>query len=163
MSSISEALGYMTEHGLRGNFLGPFSEEALEAAERLLGLSLPPSYREFLVRCGAGVIEGDEYLGLAPTADGYGTVWYTLAARRNGLPPQLIVIQDRRNGTFYCLDTSQIGADGEAPVVEWVVGLPPSRQDRRPLAPSFADFVLLRLRRLKYRLTAGRDRAFPAP
>ena len=54
----------------------------------------------------------------------------------------LIVIYNLGQGSYYALDTSKAGKDGEAPVVGFTPGLNRAGDDFETIAPSFARFFL---------------------
>src|SRR5262245_61485830 len=88
-----EALGEVFE------WAGPQSEQSVRELERALGAELPPSYRAFLLRYGAGGKRA--WIGISgiydndPLSMELGTAYGdTIRAReRYGLPPHLIVVE----------------------------------------------------------------------
>ena len=126
---------------------GAATENRIAEAERILGLTLPKSYREFLASWGDLEFRMRKYLGIPATmdmdhptpADFVGT---TLEAREQaGLPSQLVVCATRPDGPRACLNTFAM-RDREAPVVLWDSA---SRTIVRTLAPTFAGFLRDRL------------------
>jgi len=126
---------------------GAATESRIAEAERILGLTLPKSYREFLATWGDLEFRMRKYLGIPATmnmdhptpADFVGT---TLEAREQaGLPSQLVVCATRPDGPRACLNTFAM-RDREAPVVLWDSA---SRTIVRTLAPTFAGFLRDRL------------------
>ncbi len=109
---------------------GPVSERAVAAAEETLGLAFPPSYRAFLRALGGLTLPPRQatvhaFVGIDPAAaaepadDDKGVVQRTLHARvENHLGEGYVIVGlGAEPGEWYCLDTSQAGADGECPIV----------------------------------------------
>ena len=134
-----EALGEVFE------WAGPQSAASITELQRVFGVALPPSYRTFLQRYGAGGIRA--YEGISgiwdnnPLATNEGCVWGdTLWMRtERGLPPHLIVIErgDEHFPTM-CLDTSRREPNGEYPVVGFWL---PSRTVSTDSYASFAEYL----------------------
>lgn len=102
---------------------GPQSEARVATLERSVGAALPPSYRAFLRRYGAGGIRAltgisgiyDEPLSMElGTAHGD-----TARARTDHAMPNHLIVIERGDEHFppMCLDTARPGPDGEYPVV----------------------------------------------
>ena len=132
------AIEEMDENPSLGHFAGPMPAAAVAAAEKALGVSLPASYKDFLLRFGAGNFGSFEVFGLpdpefskprVPNA-----VWYTLQERKSGLPAAFVALGTDFEGTLYCLDTSAASGD-DAPVVSWNAGTV------SPLRPSFSLYL----------------------
>jgi len=126
-----------------GDFEGAKPETLVAKAEGALGLTFPPSYRRFLLEMGCGSINGLEVFGLINENFENSTVpngiWLTLNERRViGLYPAYVLIGDGGDGTYYGLDTHQLGKNGEAPVVRLSVD---GRQSEK-VADSFGDYFL---------------------
>ncbi len=115
------ALKLIEDSGL-GDFEGSKPESLVAQAETSLDLTFPPSYRKFLLEMGCGNINSFEIYGLindnfenSSIPDG---IWLTLNERKlNGLNSDYVLIGEGGDGTFYALDTKQIGYDNESPVV----------------------------------------------
>jgi hypothetical protein len=118
----------------------------IEEGERMLGIVFPASYREFLLRLGAGSFGSAEFNGIC-TDDlrqviVLNAVGLTLDLRRRcDLPPEMINVADTGYGEEYVIDTAHQQPDGESPVVTWYHGY------RRGMelveeAPTFGDFFL---------------------
>jgi antitoxin YobK len=138
-----EALGEVFE------WAGPASETAVGELERALCTALPPSYRAFLLKYGAGGIRAQ--IGISgiydddPLSLNLGTTYGdTIRAREQyGIPAHLIVIE-RGDEHFppMCLDTSKPGTEGEYPVVGfWVI----SRNVSTDSYANFAEYVEVEL------------------
>lgn len=100
---------------------GPCSEESVRALESALGLSLPPSYRQFLLDNGAIAIYDSTISGIIdgnPTDTSGGSLYGdTLRFRReHNLPGHLLVLQPDEDAP-YCLDSSSVTGSGEFLVV----------------------------------------------
>lgn len=93
------------------------SDEAIDAASRVLGLPFPPSYREFLRRYGSGGLESEEFFGLGG-ASHLDVIQRAAKLRAKGLPPHFIPVRGDGFGNYDCLDLRRGAAD--APVVEWL-------------------------------------------
>ena len=102
----------------------PATEADIAAAEEMLGLTFPPSYRTFLRQIGGlampahlGVVH--HFVGLTPLAQGMGVVDQTLAARsERKLPPHLLVVGMGANyQEWFCLDVNRENDRGEYPVI----------------------------------------------
>jgi hypothetical protein len=126
-----------------GDFEGEKAETLVAMAETALGLSFPPSYRRFLLEMGCGDVNGLEVFGLindnfenSAIPNG---IWLTLKERQEiGLDPAYVLIGEGGDGSFYGLDTRQVGSSGEAPVVRLSVD---GRQSER-VADSFGEYLL---------------------
>jgi hypothetical protein len=152
MSDLEAAQRLVADHADRARFIGPRSPSTVAAAESALGHSFPPTYRRFVTEHGAGSLGGrefygvtrDEWVPLVPNAIGL-----TLDEREtNDMPEAYIIVGDTGDGDSYVIDTTQTDADGEAPVLIWMPGVPP--QDAGPLekvADSFGSFFLDRVQR----------------
>jgi hypothetical protein len=117
----------------------------LEAAESLLGVALPPSYRRLVEEFGTWDIAGQEFLGLyRTTAAGdtiLGTCVETLDARRDyGLPENLIVAMFDNMGGLIVLDSSSPLDGGEYPVRVWNPGVA-NPAGMETLAQDFGNFA----------------------
>ncbi len=124
---------------------GPKADDDVVTLERTLGITLPPSYRSFILRFGAicradaiisGIWRGDSLLGSADTVT-------ELFRRQHRLPARFIVIQPDDEAP-YCLDSGRLQSDGEYPVVCYEL----QHDCVSDISRSFGDFILdwLRLR-----------------
>jgi hypothetical protein len=95
---------------------GPATEEAVEAAERALGVRFPKSYCAFLRRSGSGSVNGYEIFGI-PGDQLWGDVvrMNQLASRR--MPCGCVRFMEDVGDYSHCLDTGRIDESGECPVV----------------------------------------------
>lgn len=122
LKDLEDAFDLIDENG--GDFEGEKDEALIVKAEKALGLAFPPSYRKFLSVLGCGEIEGLEFYGLIgddfENSSVPDAIWLTLDERKSsGLPGHLILVYATGDGTYYALDTSQKGSNGECPVVAY--------------------------------------------
>lgn len=127
------------------DFVGPRPQSLIVAAEKILGVTFPQSYRRFLQDYGAGSFGSAEVYGVlhenfeeSGVPDG---IWLTLQLREEGdFPATLVVIYSVGDGELFCLDTG-LSSDNEAPVVTFTPG--GSLDQRRELiAEDFGLFFL---------------------
>lgn len=97
---------------------GPVDEAKIDEAEKLLGLPIRGSYREFIKQLGS-VHEG--FLGLAPEDNVAETGVYALTKsgrEENDFEKEwIMVLANFEDGILGALDTSQMNEAGEAPVL----------------------------------------------
>jgi hypothetical protein len=131
-----------------GDVEGKKETALVEKAEKCLGLSFPNSYKIFLETLGYCGIKGLEFYGIfgddfensgVPDA-----IWLTLKNRKTGLPHSFVIVSSLGNGTYYALDTSQLNADGECPVVTYEIN---GRIEK--IADDFGEFLLSELDSMK--------------
>ncbi len=86
MNELEQAIRLIDQNAASADFEGPKSEELVRLAEGALGLTLPPTYREFVRRQGCGDIAGEEFYGVIKDDFENSTVpngiWLTLNERR---------------------------------------------------------------------------------
>lgn len=124
---------------------GPFPESTVDAAERLLGVRFPPSYRGFLAKFGFVSFGGEEVYGITsldlsrPSVPN--AVWVTLFERRRqpGLE-KLVFVATVGGGSHYTIDMSRIDREGESPVVVWHPAVGADTRQLEVVAPSFGAF-----------------------
>lgn len=126
-----------------GDFEGPKPESRVAESEVALGVRFPPTYRQFLLELGCGVIGGFQVFGIVDADQGDRAVpdaiQLTLKARRtSGLDPRYVVVGALGEGSFDCLDTAHLDRDGEGPVVQ----LSADWEDPVKLADSFGEYLL---------------------
>jgi antitoxin YobK len=146
MSDLEQGFQLIDQNSESADFSGPKSEELIRSAEAALGLTLPPTYREFVKRLGCGDIAGQEFYGIIDdNFEDSGVpngIWLTLDARKNfNLPEALILVGANGFGGDYVIDTSTKNADGDSPVVEWW----PNNLSQ-VMAADFGAFLLQQLR-----------------
>jgi antitoxin YobK len=123
--SIYQAFELIENHPDSADFYGGVSDALISQSESVLGLSFPPSYKEFLKKLGAGAIRGIELYGLINEPDDEpdhpsSTLWYTQTLREDfGLPQFMIAISETGFGPIYVIDTSEKDEQGESPVYVW--------------------------------------------
>jgi hypothetical protein len=146
---IEQTIAELEDLGEVFEWAGPQTAASVAELERALGVTLPPSYRAFLLRYGAGGIRAQEGVsGISddePLSMALGTTYGdTIRARTDrGMPAHLIVIE-RGDEHFppMCLDTAQPAPDGEYPVVGFWLR---SRTVSTDSYASFAEYLEERL------------------
>lgn len=125
---------------------GPCSKKLIDKAERILGVPLPKTYREFLALKGCGGIESFIISGINPefALDDGGLIvqtdsdYYREDWVPGPLPKHLLVIQkDDDDNEPFCLDTSRMKR-GECPVVLYYHHKASGYFDE--IAPDFVSF-----------------------
>jgi hypothetical protein len=113
----------------------PVSDEEITAAERELGISFPKSYRTFIRQYGVGRLQFYEIFGI-PRDRLWGDVVMMNQLASGQLPRQYLQFTRDLDGLPYYLDMSQVGSDGECPVVVCGPG-----NETEVVADSFLDFL----------------------
>ena len=126
-------------------------EESVLEAERVLGVSLPPSFRWYLTHYGSGVFHAQELFGLMGDPEDFdekmaspSIVYHTLLKRKSsGLANHYVCLMSNDGEKFF-LDTSRRNSSGENPVVRVDLDDPGCNKiDRAELyAEDFAAFLL---------------------
>ena len=104
---------------------GGQSPETITAAEAKLGVTFPPSFREYLLRWGNISFDGYEYYGLTKNTDFENAsvpncVWFTLRKRSLlDLPDRFIVFRNENDEVYYCLDMEQMLEEKERGIAIW--------------------------------------------
>ena len=142
MEEMEELIDQLRENGEQVWIAGPQPEQAIAGLEHALGVTFPPSYRQFLAKFGAfkllessvtGIVDGEPLAKVAESL--YGE---TERLRLDSdLPKHFLVIQPDEDSP-YCLDTRKSGRNGEMPVV-WYE-LDSGQIDR--MASSFGEWFL---------------------
>lgn len=112
MEDYERAVAIITNNRDRAQFVGPRSQQVVRAAETVLGVEFPPTYRRFVLEYGAGNFGWAEFYGVigsdfmqSSVPDG---VWATLWQRNKvSLPHELIVVGDTGCGDLFVLDSSE--------------------------------------------------------
>lgn len=146
MSRVEELIEKMRELGNEPEFFGPQSRESISTLETALGVTLPPSYVEFLETYGGGGVGDSSISGIfggQPLMTNNGCTYGDTVRWRDeyGLPDHLVVIMDQDGEEAVCLDTQRTDG-GEAAVVRVDLfggGTPKARTPRKEAA-SFAEF-----------------------
>ncbi len=128
-------------------FSGSTDESLINEAEKTLGLKFSKTYQAFLKKYGYGGVNSFDIDGVTEYKfDGTnygGVVWSTINSRENNdYPHYLVPIYSVGEGTTYCLDTSQMNAEGECPVVAWPLGGYETTPVLEVVAPDFGTFFL---------------------
>ena len=126
MASIAKAVAIIEADPGLADFAGGVPFEEVWVAEGRLGVRFPESYREFLLRFGAGRFGnpprtifgltpgvGDELVGNRPPISdprSLDVVWATEEMREadDFFPADLVVIEDTGEGDLLCLATSRL-------------------------------------------------------
>ncbi|WP_261570967.1 SMI1/KNR4 family protein [Frankia gtarii] len=121
-------------------------ESTIGAAERVLGIKFPPSYRRFIAKFGTADVAGQEFLGVYQTPGAgqvlLGSVAATLDARRcYSLPDHLVVTMFDGMGGLIVLDSSRSDMYDEYPVVVWNPGTV-DEGDMEVLGANFGHYAL---------------------
>lgn len=148
IDDLRQALKIIDEIG-GGDFEGNKSDDIISLAEIKLGLTFPPTYREFLKKLGCGDVEGLEFYGII-TEDFENSsvpdaIWLTLDERKRGLPVNLIIFYSGGEGSYYALDSNEVDKQGEYPVVMFNQNAGPFPK----VSNSFGSFLLDELRQLQ--------------
>lgn len=103
------AIVLMQQYPDMKTFVGTYSVQLIEAAERTLGRSFPPTYRRFLAEYGAGGFGGDDFFGVInedfKNSSIPDAVWATLSDRREAdMPDEYVEIYGVGDGEVFCLD-----------------------------------------------------------
>lgn len=128
-------------------FAGVREESLIEKAEKALGISFSPQYRDFVKNYGAGSIGSEEIYGVindnfddASVPNG---VWFTLVERMEiEMPENLVVLLDTGGDEFFCFDYANLDEHGEPPVVVFVPGVDKDAQTYEVIAKDFGDYLL---------------------
>ena len=126
---------------------GQYSDEEVENAEKILSITFPRSYREFLKKHGNVDVKSLDVMGLSRynyQNSGYGgLVWCTLKNREDfSQPKHIITIEHMGDGSYYALDLSQMNDDNECPVVVWPIGGYETTPVLEVVAPDFGSWFL---------------------
>lgn len=146
-SEIIKILSIASERGLQFDFEGEKPASLIDAAERVLGLIFPPSYREFLLFLGCGDIEGNEFYGVISSdflnSGVPDSVWLTLRERKeSNFPSHLVIVGSQGDGAYYAIDCNRAREDKECPVIIWHINSPKDELNHKVniLAESFGEF-----------------------
>jgi hypothetical protein len=105
----------LVNHPDEGRSYGKRSENAIKAAEVLLGLALPSDYKKFVADFGAVDFYGFEIYGIlseepARESSTPSCVWLTKSEREHGLPPEFVVVSSSGDGLTYVLSATEPNA-----------------------------------------------------
>lgn len=149
MQDFHEAVALMATAKDLMDFESPRDPALIAAAEEAIGSRFPPTYREFVLRYGAGNFGAFEIYGVidadfsrGPIPDG---IWVTLDERRVAhLPNDLLIIGDDGMGGWYCIELRD-GREGRVVVYETDASTP-KEQPREFIANDFGEFLLAGVR-----------------
>ena len=128
----------ITENIREGYFTGGTTDNIIIQIEKSLKVTLPESYKWFLMKYGSGGIFGVDILGVGKS-NSLIVVTETMLYRKYGLEQSLVVIENC-DEFIYCLDTGEL-KEGECPVVSWDQHVGYDSIE----AKDFNDFLLERL------------------
>lgn len=147
MANLERALALIGDHPDEASFVGERAEMMVRAAEKALGLKLPPTYRSFVRALGAGsfgaaevygVIDADVERSGPPDA-----IWATLRAREDNELPADLVILGYEDDEVTCLQVRPKGEEG--PVLVLNAGEDEAQVGARAAAPDFGSYLLGRV------------------
>ncbi|MEI8320397.1 MAG: SMI1/KNR4 family protein [Alphaproteobacteria bacterium] len=151
MSDLKEAFELIAKNfpEEETGFLGPKPDTFIDAAEELLELKFPKTYREFMKTVGHGG-PGDAFIpGIhAKSLDQLelgGVVWGVLNDRDVFDFPDHLIKVYHADDTSYCLDTAQMDSE-ECPVILWPVGGYHETPVLEIAAKDFGEFFLKKVR-----------------
>jgi antitoxin YobK len=151
-TTLDPGLKLVADHADDADFTDGADPASIERAERLLGVSFPPSYREFLARLGAGNLGSREFYGIIPGFDMAdptvpNMVGVTKELQDAGtLPADIVVIGSTGYGPYYVIDTRRPDPRGEGPVLVWFPGVS-SRENAERDAENFGEFFTTQVER----------------
>lgn len=147
MQCYYEAKALMEKYPEYQDFTGPASEEAIQEVERILGVSLPPSYRQFCKDFGSGsfrtiwisgVINDDpEKAGVVATTKKF----YKNFSPRANYPyihDQLLGLSDEAESGYICMDLTENFYPNEAEIVRILY----TEEDCSGIKFSFGEYLL---------------------
>lgn len=108
--------------GDRTHWLGPATEEQVQAAEKTLGETFPEEYRRFLLTHGCGLVDDVELFGLGRiTGKRPDVLWLIGTIEELGLrrPEGVIPIAEVGNGDYVAVLASAYGDHGIGNLVYW--------------------------------------------
>lgn len=145
MAQIAKAAEIIDANPEGVDLAGTVPFEEVWVAEGKLEVTFPDSYRQFLLRYGAGYIGAKAVYGLGVPDTGLpNVVWATEALRDSDdfFPGDLVVIQDTGEGDLLCLATSRMNEENECPVVQWIPEMSFEEQMFEVVNKTFAGFLL---------------------
>jgi antitoxin YobK len=147
MQELERALEVVRDHEDEAAFVGPRPELLVRTAEKALGKKLPPTYRRFLRKLGAGSFGASETYGVIDAdfakSSPPDAVWATLRAReKNELPEDLLVL-GYQDDEITCLRLRR--GEEEGPVLIINAGEDPELTGTHEVAPDFGTYFLKRV------------------
>ncbi len=151
IAEMLEGLALVRQNSARSSFVGPRHIELVEAAEAAIGWRLPPTYRMFASRLGAGSFGSAEFYGVTTDDFEHGRVpngiSLTLSCRRQRLLPGHYLIVASLGGSSFCCLRRTDGAESPVFLVEAGAALAaPGASAARVVADDFGTFFLERVR-----------------
>ena len=145
IQAFHTAIALLKEEGVTPLVAFPAEQSDIKLLEQRLGVPVPKSYAEMLRTYGVLMVMGQTVFGIGragvDTEGGSGVLFQTRYLReRNLIPRSMIRIMSAGYGPNICLDTSETGSDGEAPV--YLVPADGDMEGAELLAPSFGEFLL---------------------
>ena len=147
IDNYSKAIKVINANKESSFFAGSNSEVLVSKAEKALGIMFSSQYRKFVLDYGAGSIGAEEIYGIVDedfeNSSIPNGIWFTLTERQEiEIPENLLVICDRGNDEFFCLDFNKKNKDGEPPVVVFVPGVENEHQTYEIIAEDFGSYLL---------------------
>lgn len=136
----------MIQSGEDFHFSGSATSELIDSYENVLGNKFPKSYRLFLEKYGTLSFNGESFYGVSKSglnATSIPDVKYaTEEARKLGdIDGSMIKIKSSGYGPSFSIDTSTIGKQGEAVIVETELSFKDSAE-KKIIADNFGEFLL---------------------
>lgn len=116
---------------------GSKSDEQIKHMEKILNVTLPPSYKEFIKRYGSGGIGSKDFFGIDKNVEESESVTTTLDKRNYELPLKYVIITNDEDGSYCAIDCSKKNKYGESPVIRWA-----SFFKEEKIADDFGEFIL---------------------
>ncbi|MGL5720593.1 MAG: SMI1/KNR4 family protein [Alphaproteobacteria bacterium] len=158
MQDLEKAFELIEQHFSEEDidFCLPKTQKIIDSAEKILNINFSDTYKKFLKKYGAGGIGFFEIYGIVKNEEFYienlphitvpDAVWTTIKLHEKFEHPLfLLIIYNVGEGTKYCLDTSQMNASGECPVVAWPLGGYEETPVLEIVAEDFGEFFLDRV------------------
>jgi hypothetical protein len=133
----------------RADFVGPRSEALVEIVEQRLNVRFPPTYREFVLKYGAGNVGAVEICGVISDEIDNDSIpngaWLTSDLRaKSALPSNCVAIGETGDGGYYCII---LGDTAESPVGIFMPGSPSTKGRIEIIAEDFGRFLRMQLAR----------------
>lgn len=147
--NMKEAIDKLRKSGNSPDDVRRPDANMVDRVEMRLGVTLPPSYRDFLLSVGVLASGPVEISGIGNTGlngeNSSHVIFATEDARRkNVITHTMIEIGTVGDGSFYVIDCAERDRSGESPVYEVSVGGVNEGKER--IADSFGSFLLKKVR-----------------
>lgn len=86
---------------------GSKSDEQIKHMEKILNVTLPPSYKEFIKKYGSGGIGSKDFFGIDKNVEESESVTTTLDKRNYELPLKYVIITNDEDGSYCAIDCSK--------------------------------------------------------